>query len=43
MRIQCPGFQNVALDQEDDNNEVVPGAWRDGDNMQDMDNIVGGN
>ncbi|MCM8858028.1 MAG: transposase family protein [Candidatus Thiodiazotropha sp.] len=43
MRIRYPAFQNAALDQEADNHQVCPGAWRDGENMHDMDNIVGGN
>ena len=43
MRLQYPALQNSTLDQEEDNNGVIPGAWRNEANMQDMNNIVGGN
>lgn len=38
-----PAFQNAALDQEDENHQLTPGAWRNDEYMQGMDNIVGGN
>ena len=38
-----PGLQNAALDEDDENHQLIPGAWRAGLNMQDRDNIVGGN
>ena len=31
------------VDTEDDNHHVVPGAWREGLNMHDMDNVAAGN
>ena len=43
MRIRYPALQNAAFDQEDNQHQVVPGSWRNGLNMQDVDNIVGGN
>ena len=34
----------MLLDQEDpDNHQIVPGAWREDANMVDMENIDGGN
>jgi len=41
MRTRYPHAQNAVLDQEDDNHEVIPGAWRDAANMHDMENIRG--
>lgn len=43
MRLRYPAFQNAALDQEDENHQLTPGAWRNDEYMQGMDNIVGGN
>ena len=43
MRMRYPGLQNPLLDQENVNHQLVPGTWRDGLNMQDIDNIAGGN
>ena len=43
MRLCYPGLQNAVLDQEDNDHNIIPGAWRDGLNMQDVHNIVGGN
>ena len=43
MRMQYPALQNAALDEEDDKHQLNPGAWRDQANLQDMDNIAGGN
>lgn len=36
MRVRYPGDQNPLLDQEDDDHQVIPGAWRDGVNMDDL-------
>lgn len=36
MRIRYPGLQNADLDREDDNGQLVPGAWRDEAVMQDV-------
>ena len=33
MRIRYPQLQNAAVDQEDNNHQVVPGAWREGRQM----------
>ena len=43
MRTRYPGLQNAALDQEDNLHAVIPGAWRDGRDVPDMDHIGGGN
>ena len=43
MRIRYPGLQNAALDQEDNEHRLIPGAWRQGRNMADVDNVVCGN
>ena len=43
MRIRYPALQNAALDQEDDNHQLIPGAWRDQANLADMINVGGGN
>ncbi|KAK3084692.1 hypothetical protein FSP39_017590 [Pinctada imbricata] len=43
MRIRYPGLQNAVLDQEDDNHQVINGAWRNDLNMQDVDNVTGPN
>ena len=37
-----PGCQNAALDEEDENHQLIPGTWRHGADMQDMNSIVGG-
>lgn len=43
LSLRYPALQNAVVDQEDDQHEVVPGGWRNGVNMQDMNSIVGGN
>ncbi len=43
MRMRYPGGQNALLDQDDGNHDVVPGGWREQINMQDMNQVVGGN
>ncbi len=43
MRIRYPGLQNALLDYEDDQYHVIPGEWQNAANMQDVDNLVGGN
>ena len=30
MRLRYPGLQNAILDQEDEDHNIIPGAWRDG-------------
>ena len=34
MRIRFPNLQDADLDVEDDHGNIVPGAWRDADLMQ---------
>ena len=34
---------DALLDKEDENHAVVPGAWRQDRNMQDLHNVMGGN
>lgn len=43
MRVRYPGDQNPLMDQEDDDHQVIPGAWRDGVNMDDVQIPRGGN
>lgn len=43
MRMRYPALQNAVLDQEDENHEVIPGFWRNGANLDDMEQIRGGN
>ncbi len=43
MRIGYLALQNAALDAEDDQLNIIPGDWRNGVQMQDVLNIVGGN
>lgn len=43
MRVRYPGEQNILLDQEDADHNLVPGAWRAGQAMHDMNHILGGN
>ena len=39
MQMQHTALQNAALDQEDDNHQLNPGAWRDQANLQDMETL----
>ena len=43
MRLRYPRLQNEALDAEDENHHVIPGAWRQHANLHDMDEVFGGN
>lgn len=43
MRMRYPALQNAVLDQEDENHEVIPCSWRNGANLDDMEQIRGGN
>ena len=36
MRSRCPQLQNQDLDQEDEQGNVIPGAWRDAGYLADM-------
>ena len=39
MRIRYPGLQNAALDREDPDHQVVPGAWRDERVLEEVRNV----
>ena len=43
MRVSHPVLKNAVLDQEDNRRQIVPGAWRNGLNMLDVDDIVDDN
>ncbi len=43
MHMCYPGLQNALLDQEGEQYQVILGSWRNGANLQDVDNLVGGN
>ena len=36
MRITYPGDQNILLDHENEDHEIIPGAWRDEANLEDL-------
>ena len=36
MRVRYPGDENLLIDQEDDDHQIILGAWRDGVNMDDV-------
>lgn len=38
-----PGVQNSIMDQEGDDHQVIPGTWRDGLNLDDIQMSRGGN
>ncbi|KAJ8021186.1 hypothetical protein HOLleu_40981 [Holothuria leucospilota] len=43
MRIRYPRLQNNMIDGEDENHDLVPGAWRQGRNMRDVQVVKGPN
>ena len=43
MRTRYPGLQNQQLDRENDNRDIVPGAWRQGVNLADTVAVAGPN
>ncbi|XP_014667098.1 PREDICTED: uncharacterized protein LOC106808766 [Priapulus caudatus] len=43
MRLHYPTIQNAALDAEDVNHQLIPGAWRTDANMHELNNIRGNN
>ena len=43
LRILAPGDQNALLDRENDDHNIVPGSWRDGAPMDDMEERLAGN
>ena len=43
MRLRYPGIHQVIADEEDDNHRVIPGLWRQGACLQDIEEVAGGN
>ena len=43
MRERYPALQNAALDNEDQNHNLIPGEWRQQANMHDVEQVVGPN
>ena len=43
MRMRYGHLQNSALDTEDENHQLIPGAWRDGGMMQAIGKMKGAN
>jgi len=43
MRLRYPALQNAAVDEEDIDHNVLPGAWREHANLYEVDQVVGGN
>ena len=43
MQMQYLALQKAALDQEDDNHQLIPGAWRDQADLAHMIHIGAGN
>jgi len=41
MRIRFPVMQNALVDREDRNHDVIPGAWRHGQNLVDTEKVLG--
>ena len=36
MRMRYPGLQNAVLDKDDEDHNVIPGAWKEGGRLEDM-------
>ena len=43
MRLRYPGLQNAILDQEDEDHNIIPGAWRDGVELLELQRARGPN
>ena len=43
MRMRHPALQNNQIDRDDNNHNIIPGAWRQGRNMDDTVNVSGPN
>ena len=43
MRLRYPGIHQGLADEEDDNHRVIPGQWRQGACLQDIEDVAGGN
>ena len=41
MQMQYPTLQNAALDTEDEDHQIIPGAWRDVGLMHELKKIKG--
>jgi hypothetical protein len=38
LRMRYPGLQNNVLDNENEDHQIVPGAWRENANMMEVEN-----
>ena len=43
MRLLFNALCSAVLDKEDQNHQLIAGKWRNGAQMQDVQNVVGGN
>jgi hypothetical protein len=43
MRMRYPTLQNLALDDEDEDHNIIPGEWRAAANVHDMEEYLAGN
>ena len=43
MRLRYPGIHQGIADEEDDNHRVIPGQWKQGACLQDIEDVPGGN
>ena len=43
MRLRYPGIHQGIADEEDDNHRVIPGQWRQGACLQDIEDVAHGN
>ena len=43
MRLRYPGIHQAIADEEGDNHRVIPGQWRQGACLQDIEDVDGGN
>ena len=41
LRDQAPAEQNAMMDKEDDQHNIIPGAWREGAVLDDMQQLAG--
>ena len=42
MRLRYPGIHQGIADEENDNHRVIPGQWRQGACLQDIEDVAGG-
>lgn len=43
LRMRYPGLQNNVVDNENEDHQIVPGAWRENANMLEVENTQGAN